>query len=359
MLGASSMYNINSSSDVEPSSNAFMRKGILTNKRFPAVRSGKKFVILCHPTTTDDLYLINREIIETDETKILSGESKSSKDESIRVLGQIALAAVSGTPLLILGTSNRQFIHFSDIEAILDEDYLQSACNFHIVTSKHEVLRFSTDTSTDYQLWISALREALTIARSNVLENRSRVPFGAMADPIRKKGTRSLSRRRYYDEEFSDEELPKSRGGGQFREREYVPDYEDDLYYEDDHYYRRSSSVSRLPDDTRSNRSRSTASRKRTTKLDSLLGTDEAVAMAKLASGGERVDRPSRRKSVGRYPDDDKWDTSSRASSRSRRRRGRSVGDMFTLDDGYSLPRSGTRSGNGQKKGFSSYFREE
>ncbi|KAJ3130295.1 hypothetical protein HK098_004342 [Nowakowskiella sp. JEL0407] len=341
-----------------------MRKGVLTNKRFPAVRSGKKFVILCHPTTTDDLYLINKEIIETDETKILSGDSKSSKDESIKILGQIALAAVSGTPLLIIGTSNRQFIHFSEIEAILDEDYLQAACNFHIVTSKHEVLRFSTDTSTDYQLWISALREALTIARSNVLENRSKVPFGTTTDPLRKKSTRSLSRRKVYDEEISDEEPPKPRGGGQFKEREFVPDFDEELYYDDDHYYRRASSTSRLHDDSRSARSKSTATRRRSTKLENFFGTDDAVAMAKMASGGERVDRPSRRKSLGRYPDDDRWDTSSRVSrtsGRSRRRRGKSVGDMFNLDDGYYLQRSGSRNvnGGGQKKGFASYFREE
>ncbi|KAJ1547246.1 hypothetical protein HK096_003811 [Nowakowskiella sp. JEL0078] len=344
---------------------AFLRRGILTQKRFPSVRTQRRLVMLCMPTSTDDLYVINNEIIAADESKLLSSDSKPARDESIKVLGQIALAAVSGTPILIIGTTSRQYIHFSDIEAILDEDYLANACNFHIVTSKSEVLRFSADSSVDYQLWISALRNALTIARSVMLgpapaQPRSKAQFSKIRSgpPLATASRRSQyeeplpTRRSVYEDDF-DRLQPRRSSRYYDDDQDGIDDYE---YYRtvprrDDDFRPRRGESRREDDDGRSARSRS--ARRRST-LDFF--DDGATAQRRNS------------RSVARYVDDEKWDVGSRSSkvSGKSRRRGRSAHagslDFMGLidDDRFERRSSGGVIGKkATKKGLTALFRED
>ncbi len=55
-----------------------------------------------------------------------------------------------GFPLLIIGTSARNYIHFSQIQGLYDEQDLGQACSFSLLTSQAEY-RFFSDTSLGYQ----------------------------------------------------------------------------------------------------------------------------------------------------------------------------------------------------------------
>ncbi|KAI8805602.1 hypothetical protein BJ742DRAFT_855740 [Cladochytrium replicatum] len=345
-----------------PKTSCFLKKGYLTHKRFPTVRTARRYVALVHPTSTADIQAVHDELMAQDAGKSLAGEGKAAKEEGLKVLGQIALAAVSGTPLLIIGSGNRLFVHFSEVEAILDEDYLAVACHFNVLTTKAE-LRFSADSSIEYQEWSVALRNALDIARHS-----QEAPLPLSTTPAPHKGVlrersiqgqqngsrpRSLSRgpsqrsrRDEYEEEYtkptpqrSNSRRSLSRGPPPQRES-YYDDVEEDPYprrravtedeYDYDTYYddydrplRRRPSAG-----APSLRSTATTRRRSTTSggfLDNLMSSSDAV-------GAARASGPSRRYTV----DDDRWETASRMSRSSGRtgRRGprsKSSGGAFNL----------------------------
>ncbi|KAL2918326.1 hypothetical protein HK105_202253 [Polyrhizophydium stewartii] len=95
------------------------------------------------------------------------GDLSELVEQDMDVYGHIALSAISGYPLLVIGTSVRTFIHFSQIEALLDETELQTPCAFAIVTAFKE-FKFYASTSTDYQRWMSALTQAFSSLNDGV-----------------------------------------------------------------------------------------------------------------------------------------------------------------------------------------------
>ncbi|KAJ3304187.1 hypothetical protein HDV03_003040 [Kappamyces sp. JEL0829] len=79
--------------------------------------------------------------------------------KDMEIYGHVALSAISGFPLLVVGTTVRTYIHFSQIQGLYDEEDLQQACSFSILTAQTEY-RFFSETSTGYQKWVGALSQA-------------------------------------------------------------------------------------------------------------------------------------------------------------------------------------------------------
>ncbi|KAI8826893.1 uncharacterized protein EV422DRAFT_593496 [Fimicolochytrium jonesii] len=150
-----------------------LKAGPLALKRSP-LAPAKKFVVLCAPSTVEDLQLVFTLVFKQNPQKGL-------EPKSIQWLGNMASAAVKGTPLLIIlssetSTNNPTFIHFANIHAISDESQLRSACNFTLhVDGKPSEYRFGASSSTDYQEWNVAISNAMQILTERTMG-------GAVAD---------------------------------------------------------------------------------------------------------------------------------------------------------------------------------
>ncbi|KAH9270241.1 hypothetical protein BASA83_007578 [Batrachochytrium salamandrivorans] len=159
-----------------PSGGLFFHGELIQRKL--AVKS-RRHVMLCLPTTTDDISLIQAELAMqaaiSKHTAVLSAEEavEQRMRQDMEAYGHIALSAVSGYPLLVIGTNVRTFIHFSQIDALLDETELQTPCAFAVVTAFKE-FKFYTNTSTDYQRWIGALTQAFANLNFNVKDDSYR-----------------------------------------------------------------------------------------------------------------------------------------------------------------------------------------
>ncbi|KAI8925719.1 hypothetical protein BC831DRAFT_550477 [Entophlyctis helioformis] len=158
-----------------PSGNV-MYKGMLTQRKLAA--KSRRQVVLCQPSTPADIAVIHDELALISALKAPAGLTADETAElaarqRMEVYGHIALSAVSGYPLLIVGTSVRQFIHFSQIQALADETELQSPCAFSVITTFKE-FKFSADTSYDYQNWIMALSRAIENLNGNIREQSYR-----------------------------------------------------------------------------------------------------------------------------------------------------------------------------------------
>lgn len=106
--------------------------GKLVQKKMTA--KSKRTVILSFPKSVEDIEMAVKEI----------------GTNSAEIYGHLSLAAISGFPLLVIGTSARTFIHFSQIQGLYDEEDLKQACSFALLTS-HAEFRFYSETSTNYQ----------------------------------------------------------------------------------------------------------------------------------------------------------------------------------------------------------------
>jgi len=125
-----------------------MKKGYLIHKKHTKV-----FVILCSPLSIAD--------VSTVYYSIFGGNGIENR---AAILGNIAFAAMEETPLLILLASEKEtsrpiFIHFMNINSIDDEVKLGQACCMRLHTTKAD-FTFSAPTSTDYQDWIYAFKDA-------------------------------------------------------------------------------------------------------------------------------------------------------------------------------------------------------
>jgi len=125
-----------------------MKKGYLIHKKHTKV-----FVILCSPLSISD--------VSTVYYSIFGGNGLENR---AAILGNIAFAAMEETPLLILLASEKEtsrpiFIHFMNINSIDDEVKLGQACCMRLHTTKAD-FTFSASTSTDYQEWIYAFKDA-------------------------------------------------------------------------------------------------------------------------------------------------------------------------------------------------------
>ncbi|ORX76098.1 hypothetical protein BCR32DRAFT_296454 [Anaeromyces robustus] len=125
-----------------------IKKGYLIHKKHTKV-----FVILCSPLTISD--------VSTVYYSIFGGNGLENR---AAILGNIAFAAMEETPLLILLASEKEtsrpiFVHFMNINGIDDEVKLGQACCMRLHTTKAD-FTFSASTSTDYQEWIYAFKDA-------------------------------------------------------------------------------------------------------------------------------------------------------------------------------------------------------
>lgn len=98
-------------------SGAYYYKGKLTQRKL-ALRS-KRQLLLCLPATTDDIQSLHDDItLELALGRHSENTPEQLEDavaENLEIYGHLALAAISTTPLLIIGSSAKTFIHFSQI----------------------------------------------------------------------------------------------------------------------------------------------------------------------------------------------------------------------------------------------------
>ncbi|ORX58454.1 hypothetical protein BCR36DRAFT_317832 [Piromyces finnis] len=133
-----------------------MKKGYLIHKKHTKI-----FVILCLPLSISD--------VSTVYYSIFGGNGLENR---AAILGNIAFAAMEETPLLILLASEKEtsrpiFIHFMNVNSIDDEVKLGQACCMRLHTTKAD-FTFSASTSTDYQEWIYALKDAYNRSHPSV-----------------------------------------------------------------------------------------------------------------------------------------------------------------------------------------------
>jgi len=150
-----------------------LKTGTLTLKK--TMSTSKKSVILVNPSTLVDISFLNESINGNQQDAYLDASSQLSirqertdatmkTQRSVILIGELTLAALTNTPLLILDQPTRTFIPFSMIHTIQDEIDLGIACNFQVSSSCGEY-RFASDTSTDYQSWIRAIKYAFDCSR--------------------------------------------------------------------------------------------------------------------------------------------------------------------------------------------------
>ncbi|KAJ3144740.1 hypothetical protein HDU89_007784 [Geranomyces variabilis] len=150
-----------------PPPECLLKAGPLALKR-TALTPAKRFVVLCAPLSTTDIRAVFSFAFKTDPLATLEHK------QHLAWLGNIACAAVKGTPLLIIlgpdggsasnGTTAPVFVQFSDIRAISDETQLRSACNFalHVEVKPYDY-KFAAASSTDYQQWNAAFGRAMSV----------------------------------------------------------------------------------------------------------------------------------------------------------------------------------------------------
>ncbi|KAJ3120325.1 hypothetical protein HK101_006983, partial [Irineochytrium annulatum] len=133
--------------------------------------------MLVRPTSTEDILAIRDELAKRERGKDVKGGmddawekeltttgggnvgSKGGREREVEAYGNLAFAAVTGNPLIILGTSKKIYIHLSKVSHILSETDLGSPCQFSIHTTGKQEYRFTCDTSPEYQQWITHLRD--------------------------------------------------------------------------------------------------------------------------------------------------------------------------------------------------------
>ncbi|KAJ3166021.1 hypothetical protein HDU88_003564 [Geranomyces variabilis] len=162
-------------------SGAALHFGNLIHRKNVAAKT-RRGVIVCAPRSTRDVQVVYDLLLAQRRSRAAAKyESNTNnvtgagepKKEDYETLGHLTQAALSGCPLMIVGTTAPTFIHFSTVDTILDERESGSACNFVIVTMDKEH-RFAADMSTDYTEWIYALRDAMTIGNRHSFRGNSR-----------------------------------------------------------------------------------------------------------------------------------------------------------------------------------------
>ncbi|OUM70226.1 hypothetical protein PIROE2DRAFT_1637 [Piromyces sp. E2] len=139
-----------------------LKKGYLSMKKVGFIGI-KKYLLLCAPVSITDVAVVYENLFS------LEGKYKI-ESKAIPFLGHIAFAALKGTPLLIILSSeknitNPTFINFADVKSVNDETKLRSACCMSICTNKSDY-KFTAASSVEYQIWIQAFEEAYKISRN-------------------------------------------------------------------------------------------------------------------------------------------------------------------------------------------------
>lgn len=96
-------------------------KGYLIQKKL-TVRANR-MVMLCFPKTVDDVKFLHEHMTLTDKMTgelrpLDKGTGAVASEKDMFIYGHLSLSAIYGYPLLIIGTSAKTFIHFSQIQGI-------------------------------------------------------------------------------------------------------------------------------------------------------------------------------------------------------------------------------------------------
>ena len=147
---------------IECPSGAVFFKGKLTQKKLAA--KSKRSLYLCMPKTTEDIAALHDELtlgmaLKKNSEEVTPEQIEAAVQENLAIYGHLSLSAISGYPLLVIGSNAKTFCHFSQIQGLLDEHDLNQACSFALKTSTAE-FRFTAESSTAYQQWIGALSQA-------------------------------------------------------------------------------------------------------------------------------------------------------------------------------------------------------
>lgn len=139
-------------------SGSVLLKGRLTQRKLTA--KSRRQVLLCFPSSVEDVKVLHSHLLvaKTLEQVLREDDATEAEQQDMTIFGHLSLSAISGFPLLVVGTNARTFIHFSQIQCLYDENDLRisrvltigSACSFSILTAQSE-FRFASETSTDYQ----------------------------------------------------------------------------------------------------------------------------------------------------------------------------------------------------------------
>ncbi|KAJ3024032.1 hypothetical protein HKX48_007963 [Thoreauomyces humboldtii] len=177
--------------------------GNLAQKRGVGQKT-RRCVIICRPCNTADIGCVSELLKKQRQNRLYlknpnarnqnaasgANEVQECDKEDMELLGHLAKAAVTDCPLVIVGTTSPTFIHFSNVDTILDERESGQACTFTLITPEKEH-RFSADMSTDYTEWIFAMREAITSGnRRSYMQDYPSPP-----QPSRAKRSQSFSQR--------------------------------------------------------------------------------------------------------------------------------------------------------------------
>jgi hypothetical protein len=128
-------------------SGGLLFKGKLIQKKLTA--KSRRQIVLCFPQSVEDIAMLH-EFLRYSQSHAEFDDADAATSKDMEIYGHLSLAAISGFPLLVVGSNSRTYIHFSQIQELFDEQDLGSACSFAISTSQTE-FRFYSETSTDYQ----------------------------------------------------------------------------------------------------------------------------------------------------------------------------------------------------------------
>ena len=130
----------------QPSQGPIVKRGRLTRRGGLGDKKGLE-VWLTAPRTTVDINIIYTELmLDPEAQRIAPIESDNwTTNEGVRMLGNIAAAAMIPCPLLVMGKP-RTFIPFNRILGLYGEEDLGQACNFTIIAEGVGELRFAVDT---------------------------------------------------------------------------------------------------------------------------------------------------------------------------------------------------------------------
>ncbi|KAI9206288.1 uncharacterized protein BJ171DRAFT_597461 [Polychytrium aggregatum] len=122
-------------------------------------RTNRKYVVLAQPRTPGDVEAVYNHVFGAHGGKL---HELTTVDSSVAsTLGNLTLAAVENTPLLIMltsrfGDSSPVFIPLTSIDALKDEVELQQACTFAIeLTGNKGSIVLRADSSTLYNEWFN------------------------------------------------------------------------------------------------------------------------------------------------------------------------------------------------------------
>ncbi|KAJ2997740.1 hypothetical protein HDV02_005210 [Globomyces sp. JEL0801] len=155
-------------------------KGRLTQKKLTA--KSKRQVMLCFPTSVQDVQLIHQMLSAAKSSKATTEEARLEESEKdMELYGHIALSAISGFPLLVIGTQARTFIHFSQIQGLWVGALTKAFENMSAVNESYRPTEDENEPLARPQSVMSRNPEDYLAAHRSLTSNRSASRDGGRA----------------------------------------------------------------------------------------------------------------------------------------------------------------------------------